>query len=244
VKFLSKIFIFSTLAIVSFSRCSSSSESTPITPDQHQAGATVDLYYLTPDSLPVGTWLPGPPEPDSAEQQADIDAVLKFQSTRTKADCARAKSEVDVTLKHFFGPVYGPLTTKEVSELKKLFDKVGNDAGYFVGMEKSVWKRPRPFLADKEVHPCVFREPTYSYPSGHSTISHTFAQILDLVFPDRKVQIDARADQIAEDRVMGGVHFLTDIAAGKQMSVRIFEALEQNSEFQQDLKDVQSHFAH
>jgi acid phosphatase (class A) len=212
-----------------------------MTPPQGQPGNSDNsLYFLTASSIPVGTWLQAPFAPGSADEQADLAAVLALQSSRTDADCTRAKTEVSITLDSFYGPAYGPLSENEVKVLKSFFEKILNDADYAAAKEKNFWQRPRPYLVDAAIQPCVKLETSYAYPSGHSTISHTFADVLDLIFPSRQSQIDARADQIAEDRVMGGVHYPSDIAAGKLMSARVFQAIQESSDFQQQLKDAEA----
>jgi acid phosphatase (class A) len=245
-KFLSKTIILSA-ALITLSGCNSSdsqadSSLPPVVLDAPAHTKDSVLYYLTATSIPVGTWLQAPFTAGSDDEQADLAAVLALQYSRTDADCARAKTEVNISLNSFFGPAYGPLSKQEVSELTPFFNKIENDADYAASQEKNFWKRPRPYLVDSAIQPCIKLETSYSYPSGHSTISHAAAAVLDLVFPDRKAQIDARADQIAEDRVMGGVHYPSDIAAGVLMSERVFQAIQESGDFEQDLKNAEALF--
>jgi acid phosphatase (class A) len=237
---LLKVFVLTSTVAILLSGCSSSQDQSG---DAGQGGTASDLYYLTPTSLPVREWPTAPFALGTPEETSDLAANLQFQNTRTDADCARANTEVDITLDSFYGPAYGPLSKKEVSALKDFFDKVINDASYFSSIQKDIWKRPRPFLVDSAIQPCIPLESSYSYPSGHSTMAHASGDVLDLIFPERKTQIDARADQIAHDRVLGGVHFLTDIAAGKQTGDNVFQALQQSSAYQQDLQAAKAAIA-
>jgi len=200
--------------------------------------AAAPLHYLPTDALPVDGGLTPFPSPDSPEQQTDLGQVASYQTSRTAADCARANSEVNISLKSFFGPAYGPLTQSEVNRWTSFFNKVSLDTDYFTEIAKGDWKRPRPYVASGEIKPCLPHVLGYSYPSGHAAISGVWARVLGQLDPARAKAFMTRADQIALDRVLGGVHYPTDIAAGKVLAEKIFEKLEANSEFQKDFQQA------
>ena len=81
---------------------------------------------------------------------------------------------------------------------------------------KTHWNRPRPFVASPLIHACVPQPPTNSYPSNHATVGMLYAQILARMLPEQRLRLLARARQYAEDRVICGVHYTTDIEAGKR----------------------------
>lgn len=199
-----------------------------------------DLTFLTPESLPIETALSAPPAADSPEQTADMNQVLAYQARRTKADCTRAKYEEVVSVSRFFGPKYGPLTQDEVDNWSAFLTEVGNDADYFVIAMKKYWGRDRPFVTDSRVTPCIDVDDSKSYPSGHSTISRTIANVLSLIDPSRKKAFLDRANQIALDRVIGGVHYPTDIAAGKSLGDQVFAKLQESSDFQSALSQLKA----
>ena len=157
---------------------------------------------------------PLPPPAVSEAQKADIAAVLALQQTRTGADCARADVTSNASFEFFWGdksvfPV--PLPT----EVKEFFRRLDYDAGESVNLMKNKFSRPRPFNAYKEVLPCIHMSSGYSYPSGHAAYSRIFANVLGDIIPSRKDEFITKAEEIAQDRVLGGVHYPTDIAAGK-----------------------------
>ncbi len=196
--------------------------------------ATPRLDYLSADALPIDTVVSAFPDPNSAEQQTDMSQVLAYQSSRTSDDCKRANTEASISLNSFFGPAYGPLTKAEVTQWKTFFNKVLVDADYFAEATKDYWQRPRPFSENSQVQPCIPKPSGYSYPSGHATISGVWARVLAKLDPSRAQAFMDRADQIALDRVMGGVHYPTDIAAGKALAEQVAEKLFANSDFQTD----------
>ena len=95
------------------------------------------------------------------------------------------------------------------------------------------------YIEDSTIQPCAPRlGDNDSYPSGHTTVSRVFAGILDEIDPSRKALFDSRADQVAQDRVIGGVHHASDIVEGKRLGDELFQAFERSDGFQRDLGNL------
>ncbi len=174
-------------------------------------------------SLPDFVQLPGPPATGSAEDQADYAQNLALQISRTPDDCARASTEVKITLASFFGAPYGPLSDQEVSRYNQLFENLYLEANGYIGIAKQQWQRPRPYVAHPDLKPCIKLESSSSYPSGHSALAEFYARVLIVLFPDRSEVMKARAKQIALDRNIGGVHYPSDIRDGNLLGDQIFD---------------------
>lgn len=71
-------------------------------------------------------------------------------------------------------------------------------------------------------------ESSFSYPSGHSALAEFYARILSIALPDRAADFKARALQIAQDRMIGGVHYPTDVRDGVLLGDQIFDDENQN----------------
>ena len=54
-----------------------------------------------------------------------------------------------------------------------------------------------------------------AYPSGHATWVFMAAVLLADMVPERRIAIWARAEDFARQRVVGGVHYRSDIDAGR-----------------------------
>lgn len=80
----------------------------------------------------------------------------------------------------------------------------------------------------------------YSYPSSHAAISRVFAAVLADIAPERKAEFFAKADEIARDRVIIGVHYPADIAAGKDLGDLFHSELLKSETYLQDLKRVKT----
>jgi acid phosphatase (class A) len=208
--------IFLALVLFSFAGCASHSTA----PAQIQTPAPF-VYHLK-----------GMPEKGSAEEKQDHDTLLKLQNTRTPAECARGVTEVKITLGSFYGPPYGPLNAKEVAALSESVNQLTQDVWPLIGDAKDHWARLRPYVTYLDLSPCAKKEPSFSYPSGHSAIAHYYMHVLTELFPDRKAAIEARADQIALDRTIVGIHFPTDIRDGKLLGDQIYDYLSKTPKYQ------------
>jgi acid phosphatase (class A) len=202
-------------------------------PAVHAAG----LHYLSPDAIRIAELLPDPPAADSFEQRCELAEVQHIHSIRTPADLARAKGEDKFTVFAFADVLgLGPdFTAEHDPKTAALFAAVESDAKYFEKQGKHFWNRPRPPIADSSLKP----DKEQSYPSGHSTRSMAMGEILEEIFPDRKQAIESRAQQIGWDRVILGVHYPSDIQAGRTLGHAISRALLANPKFRSDLAAVQ-----
>lgn len=181
-----------------------------------------------------------PPQKDSAEQRWDEEELAKAQKNRTPKDCERAKSEIFVSLKNFFGSAHGLLDDSTTEQLSPFFEQLRNDGDFFIQKLKQEFPRERPFLYVRGIEPCVAKEVTGAYPSGHAVLSKLYSLVLIDLFPKLKGKLEARANLIAQDRVLSGMHHPSDIEAGKKAGVLVFEELKKSKKFQDDLKKIKS----
>ena len=90
---------------------------------------------------------------------------------------------------------------------------------------KRSFERDRPPVADPIPEPLVETPSTYSFPSGHATVSFACATVLALAVPRLRVPLYALAVLISFSRVYVGVHFPLDVIAGAVLGVAIAIAL-------------------
>ena len=72
-----------------------------------------------------------------------------------------------------------------------------------------------------------------SYPSGHSTFGTVDSIILANMVPERATQIYERAEAYRFNREIGGVHYPSDVAAGRIAGTVIAAFLQQSPVFQE-----------
>ncbi len=184
------------------------------------------------------TEVPEPPRLGSKFQRLDEEALLKAQSSRTSSQCKIAESVVQVSLNSFYGTPAGILTEKEVSKLTALFEQIRNDGDFFIQKMKIDFPRKRPFLYIAEINPCVPKEVTGAYPSGHATLAKLYELILSDIFPERADRFKERAQEIAQSRVLSGMHHPSDIESGKVLGSKLYEQFKHSSKFKIALKEA------
>jgi hypothetical protein len=81
---------------------------------------------------------------------------------------------------------------------------------------------------------------TPSYPSGHAFNSHFMAEFLSKKFPEKKDELFALADEISRGRLKFGVHFPSDMQAGKILAKKILPFYKTSEEF--SFKEFFSYF--
>ena len=66
-------------------------------------------------------------------------------------------------------------------------------------------------------------------------MARLFAHVLGTIYPERKDALMKRADEVARNRVLGGVHHPTDVEAGKKMGDVLGKSLIANPAFMAQL---------
>ncbi|WP_158812795.1 phosphatase PAP2 family protein [Methylocapsa sp. S129] len=181
-----------------------------------QEESHASLHFLSAGQVDLTKILPAPPKLGSKAQNKDMAISLAWQARRTPAMIALAQADSDRSVFRF-GVILGDSFAKDRLPLTvHFFDEVAGDERLVGAAAKTYWDRPRPFVTSARIHPCVDQPPTNSYPSNHATIGMLYAQILARMLPEQRLRILARAQQYAQDRVICGVHYTSDIEAGKR----------------------------
>jgi acid phosphatase (class A) len=80
------------------------------------------------------------------------------------------------------------------------------------------------------------KETGFSHPSGHATGGMTYALVLAEMFPEHKDALIARGEQIGEDREVAGVHYPSDVVAGRKIAKEIVKRLLANPDFHAEMQ--------
>lgn len=199
--------------------------------------------YLTaeqrPDSLTI---VPPPPEIDSPRGKADR-AI--FEATRSMEGSPRwiqaaADAELFGTVAHkSFACVIGKAITPEATPvLSTMLDRLVLDAGGSTNAAKNKYRRTRPMIGN-EAHLCVKREDWMvtngSYPSGHAAAGWAWGLVLAELAPDKASQVLVRAHDFGDSRWICGVHFQSDVEAGRTMASATVARLHADPAFLADM---------
>jgi acid phosphatase (class A) len=75
---------------------------------------------------------------------------------------------------------------------------------------------------------------SYSYPSGHSTFGAMTAILLANMVPEKRNELFVRGWDYGQSRVVGGVHFPTDVESGRIEATAMVALMMQNADFRTD----------
>jgi acid phosphatase (class A) len=194
-------------------------------------------YYFDPMVLDLVDLIANPPDVGSPANSAELAVLHQIEATRTPAQIAAAKADEDeedvFAYKTVLGAAFNPDALPITAELGV---HVKNEQSVAGGALKTVFVRPRPYQTDKTLHPvCALTEAPNSYPSGHALTGYLEGLTLAEIVPEKRVDILARADDFAHNRLVCGVHYPSDIEASRRVAYVVFGYLMATPRFQRDL---------
>jgi acid phosphatase (class A) len=195
-------------------------------------------FFISADQLNAASILVNPPAAESWQNREEMAELLRLQQTRTGADIERAKADDAEEDMFIFRGVLGVTFDRNKLPLTALLsDHLHSDESVIVNPAKNAFRRVRPYFFDASVKPvCKVKsdQADYAYPSGHATSGYLEAFALAMMIPEKRDQILTRADEYAHNRLVCGVHYASDIAAGKDTAYAMFALMLQNPRFQQE----------
>lgn len=176
-------------------------------------------HFLSPDDYAPDTLLPAPPKDGSPRALAELAEVRAIERERTPAQFARAHHDEVLEDAHIFDEVLGSgdVLTRLPATLKLLND-VQVEEKAAASAAKTHFLRTRPWIIDPALKVCAKDDPPQSsYPSGHATMAFSMAVILAQLSPQKAPAVMARAAEYADNRLVCGMHFRSDVVAGQAL---------------------------
>jgi len=181
--------------------------------------------------------LPPPPANDSAITKAELNAVVAVQNSRTKAQSDRAIADDAEDIWRFADAVNNPaFVAEKLPVFTAFFDRVVATEPAVVDPAKNTWSRPRPYMADNRVNPLLKKKTSGAYPSGHTTIGTLMGILLADMLPELRAAIGTRAAEYADNRVVAGMHYASDLDAGKRAATAIAAVLQTKTSFDREFQ--------
>ncbi len=189
---------------------------------------------LEPSQVDASRLLPPPPSAGSVEEKAEFDELRAIAARSTPEMRAIAKHDAEDETPDIFNAAIGFDIAATPATFKLLKMVVDEEDGDTKGA-KAFFHRERPYAVDPALKTCTPVKPgkaANSYPSGHASLAFSMGVVLASLMPEKSQLILARAAEYAEHRLVCGVHFRSDIAAGQQFGTVLALRLMQNPQFQ------------
>lgn len=198
--------------------------------------------YLTRTSIDARRALGPPPAPDSNRGRADqatYDDLRKLEGTPRWKE---AQADNDLwhggALKRYSCAIGRTIDEAATPKTAHLLHRLEMDVRTVGTPPKDFFNRRRPALGnDKPV--CVPREPwmeaNASYPSGHSMTGWVWALVLSELEPDKVGVLLEAGREMGTSRVICGVHYESDVEAGRTLGAGMVARLHAEPEFLADM---------
>lgn len=206
--------------------------------------------YLAPDALDGAALLGPPPAVDSLRGKADRQV---FEETRGLKDSDRwAQAIVDNdlwgggALKQYACSAGVTLDEAQTPTTLRILHRVELDVRTVGTPAKNHYGRLRPMIGN-DAPICVPREDwmktNSSYPSGHSMTGWAWALILAELRPAKADAMLAIGKQVGDSRAICGVHFPSDIEAGRTLGAAMVAKLHGDPQFLADMAKARKEIA-
>lgn len=233
-----------TLALAAFAAVGTAAAQQPAAPPPRLAP------FLPPaEQVDALKLIAPPPAPGTAAHAADEAA---FRETRRLADSPRwSQATADVELRSpaaYTGwscAAGVKISAETTPATARLMQRTLADAGLPPNAPKDHYKRPRPFTG-QTARTCVTPESlgtNASYPSGHASVGWAWALILAELKPERANELLLRGREFGDSRVICGVHYPSDVDAGRTIGAAVVARLHANDAFTAAMAEAKAELA-
>jgi hypothetical protein len=157
--------------------------------------------------------------PNYAESSEEIIEIIETQKKSESSDKWQAiKDFCDLWDEDIMQALETTLTRLNIpfdEEYLEYLNKVSDDLGALIVQLKNHYQRPRPyqlaFYTEQDLHPYYsFSAVSPSYPSGHACQALFLCHLIGFHYEDKKEELLKLAKQVADSRIILGVHYKSD----------------------------------
>ena len=193
--------------------------------------------YLAPKDIPNGlAFLPPPPTAGSEAARSDEEAYRRTRALRDTPRWALAVKDADLSFPHAasaFACALGLAVSEETTpHLNAVLSRLRADTALAGRKAKEAHQRRRPYIAHGDTS-CTPQEKHKddSFPSNHAAIGWAWALALAEIAPYRADALFARGMAFGDSRIICGVHWQSDVEAGRLIASATISRLHANPEF-------------
>ena len=208
--------------------------------------STEPTHPTTPERNPAvqidpSVFIPPPPVADGPLELAER-TIVHGPWTAERRQQAVEDNQIDpfATFDNVLGPNF---TGANFPATAAVLDRAGRAAGFAGDPIKFVHRRDRPFVHDDSIVTCIPRPTSYSYPSGHAALGFGWSLVLAELIPSRADAIIDRGRDFTWSRVVCGVHYPSDVEAGRTVAAAAIARLHADPDFQREFAAARAELA-
>ncbi len=191
--------------------------------------------YFAADKIDVALINP-PIERASEQYKKEVSEIIELQKNITPEQIKVAEYEIIMRPEILLEKVDSKFTRKSYPKLYQFLDNVYETSKAVTDKAKNFYNTKRPYIEQRQIKSLILAHANPAYPSGHTSGSYVWADVLSEIFPNKKDEFFKQASEIAQNRVITGMHYPHDVEGGKRLAKLIFEELKASSEFNKDLE--------
>ena len=217
----------------------------------HAATPETKGYLSGPLIQALADAVPPPPVAGSPTDLADKARSARFKtledSDRWLLATAHAELRPPLALQHFDCTLGVRLGSATTPNLNRLMQRLFHDSDAAAELAKARALRPRPVGDDPERRPCQrvseAGRKSASYPSGSSTVATVYGEAFAALEPQRATEARRTAHEMGLSRLVCGMHYPSDVAAGETLGKAVFDAASDAPGFEADLAAARTELA-
>jgi acid phosphatase (class A) len=193
-----------------------------------------------PTDDPVVKLLAPPPCDTCAETKAELEELHAIENSRSDAQSKHALADYTISVARFIEGADIKFDAAALAKCQPIFDRLMVRTKSAAEHAKNSFCRTRPFaLPNSGLKPLDAGKLSPSYPSGHTTAGTAIGTVLAYMVPEKRAEFYARAADFGHSRMVAGVHYRSDVEAGKIVGMAVAEEeFSQDAQFKTMLPDA------
>jgi acid phosphatase (class A) len=167
-----------------------------------------------------------PPSCDScAQTKVELEELQILERNRSAAAAEHAHADYTISVARFIAGADIKFDAPALEACHPIFDRLMDRTKSAAEHAKNTFCRTRPFnLPNNDLKPLeASSKYSPSYPSGHTTAGAALGAVLAYMVPEKRAEFLARAADYGHSRMIAGVHFRSDVEAGKLLGLAVAE---------------------